>query len=163
MRKLGVIFLVLLLVPLFVHAQDVGVSYSVYMAGEKREPSVGWGGYFSNGESAGTTGQKRAIEAIKVKLSPATAGSIRYDTFMESVGWLGWQYDDAAAGWTGRGKAVEAIKIELTGALAQRYTVKYRVHMSSVGWTGWFTNGEAAGLTGQKRQVEAIEILLEKK
>jgi len=163
MRKLGVIFLVLLLVPLFAHAQDVGVTYSVYMAGEKKNQSVGWSGYFSDGESAGTVGQKRAVEAIKVKLSPATAGSIRYDTFVVGVGWLGWQSDDADAGWTGRNKTLEAIKVELTGALAEQYNVKYRVHMSSIGWTGWSSNGEAAGVTGKKRQIEAIEIVLEKK
>jgi len=154
MRKIGVIFLALLLLPLFAYAQGADVSYSVHMA------NVGWGGYASNGETAGTEGQGRQIEAIKVRVNSSVAGGIRYDVHAANVGWLGWQENDAVGGTEGQGRALEAIKVELTGSLAQQFDVQYRVHMANIGWGGWSTNGEEAGTTGQGRQLEAIEIRL---
>jgi len=151
MRKIGVIFVALLLLPLLAHAQGVEVSYSVHMQG------VGWAGYSSNGETAGTTGQSRRIEAIKVRVS---SGSIRYATHVQGTGWTDWSEDDAESGTTGQSKRIEAIKVELTGSLAQQYDVRYRVHMAGIGWGGWSSNGEEAGTTGQSRQMEAIEIRL---
>jgi len=156
MRKLGVIFLALLLVPLFAYAQGAGaeVFYSVHMSG------IGWGGYASDGETAGTTGQSRQIEAIKIRVSSAIDGGIRYNTHVAGVGWLGWQANDDAAGTTGQSRQIEAIQVELTGRLAQQFQVRYRVHMAGIGWSGWFSNGEQAGTTGQSRQLEAVEIKL---
>jgi len=154
MRKLGVIFLAFLLVPLFAYAQGTEVSYSVHMA------NIGWGGYASNGETAGTTGQGRQIEALKVRVSSDIGGSIRYDTHAADVGWLGWQEDDAIAGTEGQGRQIEAIKVQLTGRLARQFEVRYRVHMAGIGWSGWSSNGEEAGTTGQGRQLEAVEIRL---
>jgi len=154
MRKLGVIVLALLLVPLFAYAQGAEVSYSVHMAG------IGWGGYASNGETAGTTGQSRQIEAIKVRVSSTIGGGIRYNTHVAGVGWLGWQQNDEEAGTTGQSRQIEAIQVELTGKLAQQFQVRYRVHMSGIGWSGWSSNGEEAGTTGQSRQLEAVEIRL---
>jgi len=154
MRKLGIVFLALLLLPLFAYAQQADVSYSVHMA------SVGWGGYASNGETAGTTGQKRQIEAIKVRVNSSIQGGVRYDTHVGGLGWIGWSENDAESGTTGQSRQIEAIRVELTGRLAQQFDVRYRVHMASVGWSGWSTNGEDAGTTGQSRQLEAIEIRL---
>jgi len=154
MRKLGIVFLALLLLPLFAYAQGADISYSAYMA------SVGWGGYASNGETAGTTGQKRQVEAIKVRVDSSIQGGVRYDSYVQSIGWTGWQENDAESGTTGQSKRVEAIKVELTGNLAQQFDVRYRVYMASIGWGGWSTNGDEAGTTGQSRQIEAFEIRL---
>jgi uncharacterized protein YjdB len=158
MRKLRVcVFGVFLLVPFFAYAQDAEVSYSVHMS------SVGWGGYASDGASAGTTGQRRQIEAIKVRVISDIAGSIRYDVHSAGVGWLGWQYDNDVSGTTGQNRAIEAIRVQLTGQLARQFDVRYRVHMAGVGWSGWSLNGANAGTVGQSRQLEAIEIRLDPK
>ena len=151
--KKFVIFLAFLLVPLFVFAQ-AEITYSAHMSG------IGWGGYAFNGEAAGTTGQKRQIEAIKVKVNSNVTGSVRYDVHAAGVGWMGWAMDDAIGGTTGQKRQLEAIRVELTGELAKQFQVTYRVHMAGVGWGGWSYDGDMAGTTGQKRQIEAFEIKL---
>jgi len=153
MKKLAVLMTILVVQGL-VYAQNADVLYSVHMA------SVGWGGYSSNGEDAGTTGQKRQIEAIKVKVDSSIGGGVRYDVHVEGAGWLGWQSDDAIAGTTGQKKRIEAIRVQLTGNLADKFDVRYQVHMAGIGWSGWSMNGEDAGTTGQKRQLEAIRVAL---
>jgi len=160
MKKLFVVFLVLMLVPICAFAQQAAaaataeVRYSVHMS------NIGWGGFAVDGETAGTTGQNRQIEAIRASVISNVTGSIRYDVHVQNVGWLGWQFDNDIAGTTGRNLQVEAIRVQLSGQLAARFDVRYRVHMSNQGWSGWSVNGEAAGTTGQNRQLEAIEIRL---
>jgi len=154
MKKLAVLVTILVVQGLLVYAQTADILYSVHMA------DIGWGGYSSNGEEAGTTGQKRQIEAIKVRLSPGANGGVRYDTHVQDVGWTGWQNDDAISGTTGQKKRIEAIRVQLTGSLADKYDVRYQVHMANIGWSGWAMNGDDAGTTGQKRQLEAIKIVL---
>ena len=153
MRKLAVLVTILMVQGL-VYAQNAAISYSVHMS------QVGWGGYASDGEIAGTTGQNRQIEAIKVRVSSSIAGGVRYDVHSQNIGWGGWQADDAIAGTTGKNLRIEAIRIQLTGNLADAFDVRYQVHMSGIGWGGWSMNGEDAGTTGQNRQLEAIQVRL---
>jgi len=157
MRKVCVGILMVLLVSSFVYAQSADVLYSVHMS------NVGWGGYSSNGETAGTTGQSRQIEAIKVRVSSAISGGIEYNAHVANVGWVGWSANDAEAGTTGQGRRMEALQVRLTGELANQFDVLYRVHMANVGWGGWSSNGETAGTTGQERRLEAVEIKLQAK
>ena len=155
MRKL-VVFLAFFLVPFFVFAQQKAeITYSVHMAG------IGWGGYLSDGATAGTTGQKRQLEAMKVKVNSSISGRVRYDVYAAGIGWLGWQFDDAVAGTTGQSRRIEAIRVLLSGDIAKQFEVRYRVHMESIGWSGWSYNGDMAGTQGQSRRIEAIEIKLE--
>ncbi|MDR2702408.1 MAG: OmpA family protein [Spirochaetaceae bacterium] len=153
MKKLAILVTILLVQGL-VYAQNAEVSYSVHMA------NVGWGGYSSNGDTAGTEGQGRQIEAIRVRITSDITGGIRYDVHAADIGWIGWKYDNDIGGTTGQGRRIEAIRVQLTGNLANSFDVRYQVHMADVGWGGWSMNGEDAGTTGQARQVEAIQIVL---
>jgi len=154
MKKM-LIICALFITPFLIFAQQAEITYSVHMT------NVGWSGFSSNGETAGTTGQSRAIEAIRISVKSSVSGGIRYDVYTQNVGWLGWQYDNDAAGTTGRRLHIEAIRVQLTGELADKFEIRYRVHMANIGWSGWSFNGEASGTTGQNRRVEAIQILLE--
>jgi uncharacterized protein YjdB len=153
---LGMIF-VLVGISVFAQNETAEVAYSVHAS------NVGWTGYSSNGETSGTTGQGRQIEAIKIRLISDISGDIRYNVHIQEVGWMGWSYDNDPAGTIGQKKRMEAIRIQLTGQMARQYDVRYRVHMANVGWSGWMLNGDVAGTTGQGRQIEAIQIVLDPK
>ena len=75
----------------------------------------GWMNWVKNGAMAGTTGQGKRVEAIKIKLSDKlmALGSITYQVHSQDYGWMNWVKNGAMAGTTGQGKRVEAIKIRL--------------------------------------------------
>ena len=121
------------------------VSYSVHMRGN------GWGAWKSDGEMAGSTGQNRRIEAIKIDAddNPDVSVHIKTDgdkTYINVT-------KDTICGTTGKEKRIEAIKI--TG---KKYFYMYRVHQKSIGWSDWANNGEWAGTKGKSLQIEAVEI-----
>lgn len=121
------------------------VSYSVHMRGN------GWGAWQSDGAMAGSTGQNRRIEAIKIDAddNPDVSVHIKTDgdkTYTNVT-------KDTICGTTGKEKRIEAIKI--TG---KKYFYMYRVHQKSIGWSDWANNGEWAGTKGKSLQIEAVEI-----
>jgi uncharacterized protein YjdB len=62
---------------------------------------------------AGTLGQSKRLEAIKIQLTgkvPPTM-SIRYRANLQGVGWQGWVKDGEVAGTTGQSRRLEAIQI----------------------------------------------------
>ena len=123
----------------------------------------GWMNWVKNGALAGTTGQAKRVEAIKIKLPKSLAGSVSYQAHVQDYGWMNWVKNGALAGTTGQAKRVEAIKIKLDDELAKTYDVKYRVHVENIGWMNWVKNGALAGTTGQALRVEGIEIKITKK
>lgn len=134
------------------------VSYRTYVAGK------GWTGVAGNGDTSGTTGQSKALEAIQVAVDGgAYSGSVKYNTYMQSYRWTGEKQDYAEGGLPGSGKRMEAIKISLTGELAEHYDIYYRVHTQTFGWLGWAKNGEAAGTADYAKRIEAVQIKLVEK
>ncbi|MCI8550452.1 MAG: hypothetical protein HFI68_07685 [Lachnospiraceae bacterium] len=131
---------------------------------ETHVQSYGWQKPVSNGAMAGTSGQSKRMEAIRINLENLpVSGGICYQAHVQSYGWQKPVADGALAGTVGRGKRLEAICITLTGELAKQYDVYYRVHGQSYGWQGWVKNGAVAGSIGRGKRLEAIEIRLEKK
>jgi len=125
--------------------------------------NIGWQGFVADGATAGTTGQSKRLEAIKIKLAnqdASNSGSIQYQTHVENIGWQGNVQDGALSGTEGRGLRLEAIRIRLTGNMANLYDVYYRVHAESFGWLGWAKNGADAGTMGYAYRLEAIQIKL---
>ncbi|MBN1776099.1 MAG: Ig domain-containing protein, partial [Clostridiales bacterium] len=120
---------------------------------------IGWQDYVGNGESAGTIGQSKRLEAIQIKLQ-GIPGSIEYRTHVQDAGWQEWAANDSVSGTVGMCKRLEAIEIRLTGEAEEAYDVFYRVHAQNVGWMGWAQNGAAAGTAGYSCRLEAIEIRL---
>jgi len=128
--------------------------------------SYGWQDDKKNGETSGTSGEAKRLEAIEIEIgknSKLNLG-VEYKTHIQSYGWEPtWKKDGVASGTSGEGKRLEAIKIRLTGRDAARYDVYYRVHAQSYGWLGWAKNGESAGTAGQGKRLEAIQIKVVKK
>ena len=139
--------------------QTPSVNYSTHVQ------DIGWQGYVKDGSTAGTTGQSKRLEAIRIKLSNNTSykGRIQYQTHIQDIGWQGWKMNDEMSGTSGQSKRLEAIRIKLTDELAENYDIYYRVHAQEFGWLGWAKNGESAGTAGYSYRLEAIEVKLVEK
>ena len=134
---------------------DTGIIYSAHVA------DIGWQAEKANGDIAGTTGQNKQVEAVKIRLKDTGySGAIEYSAHVADIGWMDWVTDGNIAGTTGKNKQMEAIKIRLTGEIANYYNVYYRVHVSDYGWLDWAENGDVAGTTDAAKKMEAIQIKL---
>lgn len=121
----------------------------------------GWQSAVINGRTAGTVGEKRQLEGLKINLADTDGKSgVEYRAHVADVGWQGWKDSGVLAGTTGESRKMEAIEIKLKGNLVKDYDIYYRAHVADIGWLGWAKNGETAGTTGGARQMEAIEIQL---
>ena len=114
-----------------------------------------------DGQTSGTEGQCKRLEAIQIKLPDDVSGSIEYRTHIQDIGWeKNWSKDGAKSGTEGQCKRLEAIQIKLTGEVEKNYDVYYSVHAENFGWLGWAKNGEEAGTAGYGYRLEAIQIQL---
>ncbi len=135
---------------------DTGVPTVSY---QTHVQDYGWQNWCDYGGVAGTSGQSKRLEAIRIMLDN-TDGGIQYRTHVQDYGWMDWTSDGLISGTSGQSKRLEAIEIKLTGAAADLYDVYYRVHAQNVGWMDWASNGESAGTAGFSYRLEAIQIIL---
>lgn len=125
---------------------------------------IGWQTPTANGEVAGTTGQKKRIEAIRIQVNNSSLnGDIEYSSHIQEQGWQLYVRNGGNSGTTGNSLRMEAIRIRLTGQLSQYYDIYYRVHSAEFGWLGWAKNGKDAGTSGFSYRMEAIQIQLVEK
>lgn len=114
-----------------------------------------------DGQTSGTVGESKRLEAIQIKLPNGVSGSIEYRTHIQDIGWeKNWSKNGEKSGTEGQCKRLEAIQIRLTGEVAENYDVYYSVHAENFGWLGWAKNGEEAGTAGYGYRLEAIQIQL---
>ena len=134
----------------------MSVSYIVHCQ------DIGWEKNWSkDGQTSGTEGKCKRLEAIRIKLPDGVSGSIEYRTHIQDIGWeKNWSKDGAKSGTEGKCKRLEAIQIKLTGEVEENYDVYYSVHAENFGWLGWAKNGEEAGTAGYGYRLEAIRIQL---
>ena len=131
-----------------------GVTYSSYVKDQ------GWQDWKKTGQTSGTKGESRRIEAIKAKLaansSLAPTGSIVYRAYQQGEAWADWAADGAKSGNGGR--RTEAIQFKLKGQAAKYQDVWYRAYVQGEGWLGWAKNGQSAGTMGAARRLEAYQV-----
>ena len=136
----------------------------------KKEPSIcytthiqdiGWQNQVKDGEMAGTEGQAKRLEAIKITLKDLSGVKIKYQTHIQDIGWQDWKYDGTLAGTEGQSKRLEAIRIELEEN--DKYSIMYRLHIQDIGCQDWRYDGEKAGTEGQSKRLEAIQIKIVEK
>ncbi|MBR3317846.1 MAG: hypothetical protein IKG21_08555 [Atopobiaceae bacterium] len=142
--------------PKAARAKESSVTYMVHVQ------SYGNQSWRADGKTAGTSGESKRLEAIRIKVKCGTGvtGGITYRTHVQSVGWQQWRSDGAMSGTSGKAKRLEAIQIKLTGAIATKYDVYYRVHAQTYGWMGWTKNGVTAGTAGEAKRLEGIQVRL---
>lgn len=142
---------------------------------------IGWqdgASIAKNGQVSGTTGQFRAIEAVRIKLSDELSNhySVWYRVHSADFGWLGWAKDGSEAGSVGYGKAAQAIQIailskeasapgETTNSFKNRAdspaSLSVRAHVSNIGWLSSVGSGAVAGTTGRSLPLEALNVGLD--
>ena len=126
------------------HVQDYGTQAYVY-----------------DGAMAGTEGECKRMESIRMKLPSSMNSSIQYRSHVQNIGWeKKWASNGSLSGTTGQCKRLEAIQIKLSGDVAKNYDVYYRVHAQDYGWLAWAKNGESSGTEGYAKRLEAIEVRL---
>ncbi len=138
----------------FVAKEDTSIEYSAHVS------SIGWQEYVKNGESAGTTGLKKDMEALKINLNTSLPGEVVYQTYIENRGWQNEVRTNQISGTVGEARHIEAIRIKLTDQLGEIYDIYYRTHVSGIGWLDWAKNGANAGSSGADKAIEAVEIVL---
>lgn len=125
---------------------------------------IGWQAYIEDGNIAGTCGQGKQMEAIKIKLEAGDlSGDVSYSTHIQNIGWNNFVNDGIISGTVAKNLQLEAIKIKLVGEISNYYDIYYRVHIQNYGWLDWACNGKAAGSQTYGYRLEAIEIRLVKK
>ncbi len=141
------------------YIEDLRVTYTSHAQ------TYGWLSSVFNGETSGTVGEEKRLEAVQIKLENHSLipGNIEYRVHCQTYGWMEWVSNGATAGTTGQTKRLEAIQIRLTGEMAEKYDIYYRVHCQTFGWTGWACNGASAGSEAYAKRMEAIEIQLVEK
>lgn len=147
--------------PAFKDKADIKVPSVTY---QTHVQSIGWQKTKKDGQTSGTSGLAKRLEAIKIGLSQTPySGGITYRTHVEKYGWMNWAQNFSLSGTENQAKRLEAIEIKLTGNMANYFDVYYRVHAESFGWLGWAKNGQSAGTAGYAKRLEAIEIKLVEK
>ncbi len=114
--------------------EEVGttVKYQVHVQDNR------WLDPVENGEIAGTVGESKRMEAIKVALvNKSNSGNIEYRTHVQNEGWMSWVKGGKLSGTSGKSLRTEAIQLKLTGDLAKEYDIYYRVHAQNFGWLDW--------------------------
>ncbi|MCL2808277.1 MAG: polysaccharide deacetylase family protein, partial [Coriobacteriia bacterium] len=138
---------------------------------------VGWQDWKKDGQTAGTTGQSRPMQAVEIKLSEGSELARTYDVFyrvhVAGKGWLSWARNGQSAGTIGFFSRIEAIQIVLVpnGGIPGRasapgstarpcITIGYsaQAHVAQTGWLAKVTGRKAVGTLGQSRQMNAFLI-----
>ncbi len=67
----------------------------------------------TSGKTSGTTGESKAVQAVKIQLTGSKASNydVYYRAHVQTYGWLGWTKNGAAAGTTGYEKRMEALQV----------------------------------------------------
>ena len=112
---------------------------------------IGWQEWKTDGETSGTTGESRRLEAIQID----APFEVYAKAHLQEIGWkdYGKITKDTVIGTTEQSKRLEA--------LCLKGNFKYRVHIQNNGWSPW-TNADGVctlGTVGQRLRIEAIEIM----
>lgn len=157
MRRLAAILaapalLLAVLVPMALAAPPA-LIYSAHVS------SLGWLPDVASPATAGTTGQSRQMEALRIS-GGTLAGDIEYRAHVANIGWMAWVGPAFTAGTTGQARQLEAVQVRLSGASALAYSVECRAHVANIGWLPWVRDGATCGTTGQGRRAEAVQLRL---
>lgn len=129
----------------FIYNGDI-LRYRAHLA------DIGWQDWKFNGQTAGTTGESRRLEAIQI-IAPFDIEAMAH---IEDYGWVDYGKIDKQTiiGTTNESKRLECLKL--------KGNFKYRVHIQETGWTAW-TNADGIctlGTVGQSLRIEAIEMVM---
>ncbi|MFJ2647732.1 hypothetical protein ACIO1C_13490 [Streptomyces sp. NPDC087420] len=127
------------------------LCYQAHVAG------IGWeSAYSCGGVMAGTTGEGRAVEALRFVTVGMSGLCAR--AHVSTIGWQSWicvgDNETLEIGTTGQSLPIEAVEFQTQGG-----SVAANAHLSGYGWQGWVAGGRiTVGTTGANRSIEAIMV-----
>lgn len=143
----------------------VGLAYRTHCQ------TYGWMPAVKDGEIAGTTGQAKRIEAIKI--TPPEGVELEVDVHIQKKGWItykgikkgvcsgtGSSANDPIMGSVGEGLRLEALRIRCVKNEIGK-NLKYQAHVQGAGWQIPASEGEIAGTVGYSKRLEALKIWFE--
>ena len=153
-------------------AEVLGATESGSVQVSAHVDGIGWQGFTAGGTAiAGTVGQSRSMQAVKVQLTGDLANSydIYYRVHSSGYGWLGWTSNGGVAGTTGLGLAAEAIEMKLvpkgedgptsnTPSSVVMPILSFSTHVQTSGWTGDSGSGGVSGTMGLSRRIEGLKM-----
>lgn len=123
--------------------------------------TYGWMGWVRDGEIAGTYGESKRLEGLKI--DPPEGVELEVDAHLQGTGWQTYKItpgNDTLIGTTGESRRMEAIRIRcLKNATGK--SLHYQAHVQVYGWMRPCDEGDMAGTTGISRRLEAIKIWFE--
>lgn len=130
---------------------NFGIKYEAHCQG------IGWMDQKHDGETAGTTGESRRLEAFRLHLPDGITANVK--THVQGVGWktISDIKGDTVIGTTGQGKRLEAFEISSVKGLPEGKKLHYAAHVQSIGWME-ATAGYPVGSMGQGLRIEAIKV-----
>ena len=145
--------------------QLTGVQEGASIEYKSHVQDLGWEAWKKDGETSGTTGQNKKIEAIRIRIKNMPGYSVMYRAYVEGEGWQDWVSDGVEAGTTGKNLKLEAIQVKIvksSEAPEMNPGVQYYSHIQDRGWEGRYSksNGATSGLINQGLKVEAIMLQL---
>lgn len=144
---------------------DSGFAYRAH------SQDFGWLPAVRDGQTAGTTGKSKRLEAIKV--APPAGLVLTAKAHIQNKGWV--EYKGIKAGESsGEGSSPndpiigtvgESLRLEALEFCIEKNTtgkrLRYRVHEAYDGWTGWVWADTATGTVGISKAIEAVQFVLE--
>lgn len=144
---------------------DSGFSYRAH------SQDFGWLPAVRDGQTAGTTGKSKRLEAFKV--APPEGLELTIKAHIQDKGWV--EYKGIKAGESsGEGSSPndpiigtvgESLRLEAIEVCVDKNTtgkrLRYRVHEADDGWTGWVWADTATGTVGISKAIEAVQFVLE--
>lgn len=128
--------------------------------------SYGWLDPVRDGQTAGTTGKSKRMEALKIDVREVGDGSekLEVNAHIQGIGDKIYVIDkdthDTIIGTVGESRRIEAIAIKILEGLTGKH-IKYRIHVDKLGWSEWKYDGEMVGSKGMSLGIQAIQIVIE--
>ncbi len=119
-------------------------------------------GYVSDGTIAGSIGEPKKIEEIKIRIVPVNTSSttnVNYRVHRDSVGWgTKWNKNGELSGGAGKGKQIDSIELTLSG-YQYKGGITYRSSVEGKGWeTNWSSDGATSGSSGKRLEAVAVKL-----
>lgn len=126
---------------------------------------IGWTPSVGENQISGTTGQSKAVEAIRFNSANSIFGqlSIVCSAYSRGLGWVNDVQQGSDCGTTGKSSSLESIKLALAGEAAYKYDLYYKTHISFVGWSDWIKGGDTSGTDNSGKHIEAVIVKLVEK
>lgn len=144
---------------------DSGFAYRAHVA------DYGWLDSVRDGQTAGTTGKGKRLEAIKITPPEGLELSVKFH--IQGKGWQTWSgikkgtssgegssTNDPIIGTVGESLRAEALEVNVISNTTGK-NLKYRVHVADYGWTDWVNHEYTAGTVGISKAIEAVQFVLE--